>query len=540
MLQIKKKLAKLKRFRISINRERKRKELEIQTPALKPVPRGLKVIERYPLYEPFAHVAIVQNPRTGEYKYILDELALDPLEQGIYNRVLDILLAEIESPKEEIEDPRKFFASEAREIVDKYRISLGWLPDVSWYKILYHAERDLVGFGRIDPLMRDPNIEDISCDGVKKPVYIWHRKFESIETNLLFHEDTELDNMVVKLVHMAGKHVSSAFPIVDASLPGKHRLAVCYRREITPFGTAFTIRKFREDPYSIIDLINLGTFSEAMAAFFWLCLENRASIMILGGTAAGKTTALNSLACLIKPGSKLITIEETAELNLSHENWVSLISRRSYGLGENQTGEVTLFDLVKTSMRHRPDVLIVGEIRGNESYVLFQAMATGHGGLSTMHAEDIDSAVKRLTQKPMNIAPAYIPLMNLVLSVQRVHLKKDGETKAFRRVIEVNEVANYEDYRNIFKWCASDDTYNASFVDSVMLPYISERTGLSRDELEKEIEQRKNVLHWMREQNIRSYKDVAAIIAEYYARPEEFYTKVSIGDVNRLATAKHS
>ena len=190
---------------------------------------------------------------------------------------------------------------------------------------MYHAEKDLVGFGHIDALMRDPNIEDISCDGVKKPVYVWHRKYESIETNLTFNTDEELDNLVVKLVHMAGKHVSSAFPIVDASLPGKHRLAVCYRREVTPFGTAFTIRKFREDPYSIIDLINLGTFSEEMAAYFWLCLENRASIMVLGGTAAGKTTALNALACLIKPGSKIITIEETAELNLPHENWVSLI-----------------------------------------------------------------------------------------------------------------------------------------------------------------------------------------------------------------------
>ncbi len=388
--------------------------------------------------------------------------------------------------------------------------------------------------------MRDPNIEDISCDGIKKPVYIWHRKYESIETNLVFHEDSELDNMVVKLVHMAGKHVSSAFPIVDASLPGKHRLAVCYRREITPFGTAFTIRKFREDPYSIIDLINLGTFSEEMAAYFWLCLENRASIMVLGGTAAGKTTALNALACLIKPGSKLITIEETAELNLSHENWVSLIARRSYGLGENQTGEVTLFDLVKTSMRHRPDVLVVGEIRGNESYVLFQAMATGHGGMSTMHAEDIDSAVKRLTQKPMNISPAYIPLMNIVLSVQRVHLKVEGETKAFRRVMEIDEVANYEDYRRIFKWHPAEDDYKSSFDSSVMLSYISERTDLSKKGLEKEIEQRRNVLHWMREQNIRSYKDVAAIIAEYYARPEEFYEKVLIREVDALATAKHS
>jgi flagellar protein FlaI len=506
----------------------------------KPVPRGFKIVERYPLYEPFAHVAIVQNPKTGEYKYILDELQLDPLEQNIYNRVLDILLAEIESPKEEIDDPRKFFATEARQIVDKYRISLGWLPDVSWYKILYHAERDLVGFGRIDPLMRDPNIEDISCDGVKKPVYIWHRKFESIETNLVFREDSELDNMVVKLVHMAGKHVSSAFPIVDASLPGKHRLAVCYRREITPFGTAFTIRKFREDPYSIIDLINLGTFSEEMAAYFWLCLENRASIMVLGGTAAGKTTALNALACLIKPGSKIITIEETAELNLSHENWVSLIARRSYGLGENQTGEVTLFDLVKTSMRHRPDVLVVGEIRGNEAYVLFQAMATGHGGMSTMHAEDIDSAVKRLTQKPMNIAPAYIPLLNIVLSIQRVHLKIEGETKAFRRVMEINEVANYEDYRRIYKWKAAKDDYSSTFNDSVMLPFISERTGLSIKDIQGEIEQRKNVLHWMREQNIRSYKDVAAIIAEYYARPEEFYQKVALGEVEPLAIVRHS
>ena len=219
-----------------------------------------------------------------------------------------------------------FSLQEAKKIVDKYRISLGWLPDVSWYKILYHAERDLVGFGKIDPLMRDPNIEDISCDGVNKSVYIWHRTFESIETNVQFENDEILDNMVVKLVHMAGKHVSSAFPIVDASLPGKHRLAVCYRREITPFGTAFTIRKFRDDPYSIIDLINIGTFTEELAAYLWICLENRASIMILGGTAAGKTTALNAMACLIKPGSKIITIEETAELNLSHENWVSLIS----------------------------------------------------------------------------------------------------------------------------------------------------------------------------------------------------------------------
>jgi flagellar protein FlaI len=528
-LRLKESLTKLKKVKIRIG-FKKHEQVAIPSPPAKPVPRGFKVVDKYPLYEPFAHVAIVQNPKTGEYKYVLDELQLDPLERGVYNRILEILLAEIESPKEEILDPRRFFAEEAKKIVDKYRISLGWLPDVSWYKILYHAERDLVGFGRIDPLMRDPNIEDISCDGVNRPVYIWHRNYESIETNLEFGNDEELDNVVVKLVHMAGKHVSSAFPIVDASLPGKHRLSVCYRREVTPFGTAFTIRKFREDPYSIIDLINLGTFSEEMAAYFWLCLENRASIMVLGGTAAGKTTALNSLACLIKPGSKIITIEETAELNLPHENWVSLIARQSYGLGGSSVGEVTLFDLVKTSMRHRPDVLVVGEVRGQEAYVLFQALATGHGGMCTMHAENLDSAIKRLTSKPMDIAPAYIQLMNIVLSIQRVHLTKGTEKKAYRRVMNVNEIADYEDYRCALKWNPAQDEYLSAFDKSMMLSAISERVGANKKDLIAEIGRRKDVLHWMREHNIRSYKDVAAIIAEYYARPKQIYDKVLAGE----------
>jgi flagellar protein FlaI len=524
-LQLKEKLAKIKEFKIGFKKPKKE---AIPPPAPKPIPRGFKVVEKYPLYEPFAHVAIVQNPKTGEYKYILDELQLDPLERAIYNRILEILLAEMESPKEEIADPRKFFAEEAKKIVDKYRISLGWLPDVSWYKIIYHAERDLVGFGLIDPLMRDPNIEDISCDGVNKPVYIWHRNYENIETNLRFESDEELDNMVIKLVHMAGKHVSSAFPIVDASLPGKHRLAVCYRREVTPFGTAFTIRKFREDPYSIIDLINLGTFSEEMAAYFWLCLEYRASIMVLGGTAAGKTTALNSLACLIKPGSKIITIEETPELNLPHENWISFVARQSYGLGESNIGEVTLFDLVKTSLRHRPDYLIVGEVRGQEAYVLFQALATGHGGMCTMHAENLDSAIKRLTQKPMEISPAYIPLMNIVLSIQRVTRVGEGKMKAYRRVMDVYEISDYEDYKRTFKWIPIKDQHSPSLDKSVLLTTISERTGLSKKELIAEIEKRKEVLRWMRESNIRSYKDVATIIAEYYIRPAEIQERIII------------
>jgi flagellar protein FlaI len=541
-LSLKQSFTGLKNKKIKINfKKQKQEEETIPAPATKPIPKGLKVIDKYPLYEPFSHVVIVQNPKTGEYKYILDELQLDPLERGVYNRILEILLAEIESPKEEIADPRKFFAEEAKKIVDKYRISLGWLPDVSWYKILYHAERDLVGFGKIDPLMRDPNIEDISCDGVNKPVYIWHRQFESIETNLQLESDEILDNMVVKLVHMSGKHVSSAFPIVDASLPGKHRLAVAYRREITPFGTAFTIRKFRDDPYSIIDLINIGTFTEEMAAYFWVCLDNHTSIMVLGGTAAGKTTALNALACLIKPGSKIITIEETAELNLSHENWVSLIARQSYGLGGSGVGEVALFDLVKTSMRHRPDIMIVGEIRGQEAYVLFQALATGHGGMATMHADSIESAVKRLTQKPMEISPAYIPLMNIVMSVRRVHLVKNGEKRAYRRILNVNEVVDYGDYRTPFKWDPLKDEQNVDFGQSELLNKLAERQGITKEEIVQEIERRRKLLKYMKQKNIRSYKDVSVLIAEYYSKPKGYYDKILAGEeAKQVAASKEA
>ncbi len=522
--------------RLKVRKPRKGKGKAEAIPPAPPlsIPRGYNVVERTSLYEPFAHAVIVQNPATGEYKYILDELQMDTFEHEIYNKILEVLLAEIKSPRGEINSPREFFDTEAKKIVDKYRISLGWLPDVSWSKIIYHAERDLVGFSQIDALMRDPNIEDISCDGVNKPVYIWHRKYENLETNMSFKDDEELDNLIVKLVHMSGKHVSSAFPIVDASLPGKHRLAVCYRREITPFGTTFTIRKFREDPYSIIDLINLGTLTEDVASYFWLALENRESIMVLGGTGAGKTTALNALACLIRPGSKILTIEETAELNLSHENWVSLISRMSYGLGESHSGEVSLFDLVKASMRHRPDYLVVGEVRGSEAYVLFQALATGHGGMCTMHAESVDSAVKRLTQKPMDIAPAYVPLMNIIAVVQRVHLPQAGEMKAYRRLTSVEEIADYEKYKTAFSWKPATDTFSSSVNKGVLLTNLVKKLGCNEQDLLDEMLRRENVLKWMRSHRIRSYRDVAGIIAEYYARPDEFYQK----RVEAFATAQ--
>jgi flagellar protein FlaI len=192
-------------------------------------------------------------------------------------------------------------------------------------------------------------------------------------------------------------------------------------------------------------------------------------------------------------------------------------------------------------MRHRPDILIVGEVRGQEAYVLFQALATGHGGMCTMHAENLDSAIKRLTQKPMEIAPAYVPLMNIILSVQRVHLVKNGERRACRRVMNVSEIADYEDYREIFKWNATKDCQLLNLERSKMLSAISERAGMDKKGLLEEIHRRADVLHWMREHKIRSYKDVAAIIAEYYARPKLIHDKIVAGEeVEVIADPRHS
>ncbi len=261
--------------------------------------------------------------------------------------------------------------------------------------------------------------------------------------------------MIVRLVHMSGKHVSTAFPIVDATLPGGHRLAATFRREVSPQGSTMTIRKFRKDPITIIDLINFGVLDYTIAAYAWLLIENRFTAVVVGATASGKTTFLNALLSMINPNSKIVTIEEVQEVNIHHVNWAPLISRLSYGLSENNVGEVTLFNLVKAAMRMRPDIMVVGEVRGEEAYALFQAISTGHGGLATLHAEDAGSAIQRLTSKPMDVAPSYLSFLDLTFSVRRVAIPdpaNPGNPRIVRRVISVDEIIDSTKWVQSFVW----------------------------------------------------------------------------------------
>lgn len=499
----------------------KEEEVKVEPFQFSPLPSNAKIVETYDIEKPFARVVIAEVEERGRaLYYFVEEVKLNEKEKESYRKLIDILSKELLPPKEQTQDAKSYVLSEVERIINKYKNFLKLSNKDSLEKVKYYVRRDLIGYGPINVMIQDPNIEDISCNGVNRPIFVWHRKYESISTNLKIVDNDALNDLVVKLAHLAGRHVSTAFPIVDAMLPEKHRLAATYGKEVSGAGSTFTIRKFREEPLSIIDLIKLGTLDPKLATYFWLVLENRLTIMVMGGTGAGKTTFLNALTNLLKPGLKIVTVEETAELNIPNENWVQFVSRSSYGLGGSKIGEVTLYDLVKASLRYRPDYIIVGEIRGEEAFVLFQAMATGHGGLSTIHAEDLDYAIKRLTSPPMNVAPSYIPLMNVAVLIERVILPKIG-TEGFtfgRRIRKVWEILKDGTTKEIARWNPRTDDYEINIEESVHLRNASLRSGRKESAYIAEIERRELLLKWLLKNNIRNYRDVANVIVRYYTQ----------------------
>ncbi len=490
-------------------------------PPIMPVrekPKG-EAVERYSIYDPWAIVHIILSEDTGEFIYYVDEVPLTENELRIYRMVVDFLMWEAGELRED-EDPREFIAREARRAVDLFRIRMGRTPTVSWSKILYYIEREIAGFGAINPLMMDPNLEDVSCNGVGIPIYVYHRKYESMPTNIVFNKPEDLDAFVVKLAHMAGKHISVAFPILDASLPGGHRLAATFMKEVSQKGSTFTIRKFREDPITIVDMIGFGTVSPLLAAYLWIAIEHKRTILIMGVTGSGKTTLLNSILNLVKPNYKIVTIEDTPEIRLPTKNWVQLVARPSYAAGESKAGEITLYDLVRVSLRYRPDIIVVGEVRGAEAYVLFQSIATGHGGATTIHAENIDAAIKRLTSPPMNIPESYIPLINIALMIERVSIKdREGKTRVARRVTRIWEVSKEGVPISIGRWSPSIDAIQLSTESSEILKMLASSAELDVEDIYGEIEKRARIMEWLYYKGIRDYRDIASVIYKYYRDP---------------------
>jgi len=477
-----------------------------------------EVIDKYEVFAPHSRVKIISSPELGEgIFYFVEESPLNEAEQEAYDTIVNILSKEFATPKGENIDSKEYVYEQAESIAEKYHRSLGKFTIDEWDKIFYYVVRDLTGYGSLQTIMDDPNIEDISCNGIDMPVYIWHRNHESIPSNITFKSNQLLNDFLVKLAHKSGKHISSAQPVLDAMLPEKHRLAATFMNEVSMKGSTFCIRKFRDEPFSIVDLIEIGTLNARIAAYFWLILEYKKSFMIVGGTGAGKTSMLNALLSLMSQNDKIVTIEEIPELNPPVTNWTQLNSRESFNFGNGPSGDISLFDLIKVSLRYRPDYVIVGEIRGEEAYVLFQALATGHGGLCTMHADSIDRVVKRLTSPPMNVNEVYIPLMNIALYIQRVELPEKKNGKSFgRRVRSISEIVEFENYHEVSRWDPREDKFITVFKDSFILKQISVVSGLSMDQIDEELDRREQYLEAIIESGIKNQADVAEKILGYY------------------------
>ena len=472
------------------------------------VPEGYVQVESYPLRPPFSYAWIFQDETEGGYFYVVDELNMTREEREAYKQLKNTLEYELKVPRVE-ETLAESFRRQLPSIMAEQQAILSGTNQVGLRKIHYYLERDLIGYGKIDALICDPHIEDISCLGVNKPVFLWHRKYENARTNVIYTDEEELDDFITRIVHRQGKHVSIAHPIVDLTLPGKHRLAVSFGKETTPAGTSFTIRKFREDPLTIVDLIMNETLDESIAAYLWMLMENKMSVMVVGPTGAGKTTALNAIACLVKPDFKIISVEEVSEINLPQENWVSTIARPGFGGGSE--GEVSLYDLIKSAVRHRPAVILVGEVRGEEAYVLFQALATGHGGMCTMHAEDVETVVKRLTQPPMNIPQGILSLMNCVIVVKQVKTPSFAALErkvSTRKFVRVSELDNNGGVHDVFSWNHSGDYFQPNLDGSYLLDKMAKNLDVPLSVVKQELERRKQILLTMVEKNLRDFRSV--------------------------------
>lgn len=387
--------------------------------------------------------------------------------------------------------------------------------------------QDLVGYGEIDPLIRDDNLEEIMVIGIDKPVFVYHREYGMMKTNILFKDAGEVMNLIDSIARQINRRIDQESPILDGRLPDGSRVNATIP-PISADGPSMTIRKFKRDPLTIIDLINSKTISVELAAFFWLCFDGlgvkSANAIISGGTSSGKTTTLNALSSFINPKERIITIEDTLELQIPHEHVIRMETRPP---NVENRGELTMNDLVKNSLRQRPDRIIVGEVRGSEAITLFTALNTGHSGFGTLHSNDARETITRLTNAPMSVPNIMISAIDFIIMQNRIY-RSDGVS--FRRISEVAEVSGIEEgviqLNKIFEWDPQSDTIKNVGITSKTLTEIANVSGNSLNSLYDEIKSREIVLQHMVNQNIRSIRDVSTVLEMYYLDSQKVLNRI--------------
>ncbi len=497
---------------------------------LPPADDVTKIDIRYPLILPFAYAHIRWNSREKQLNYFLEEPKLTEEEkkflEKISSNLIDLIEVGLSSIKSSLE-AMKYLEDQIKKVVKEFSIPVS--PE-QYIRVMYYIYRNFVGLNEIEPLIRDPWLEDIGCDGTNIPIYVVHRKYGSIKTNIAYKSIDDLREFVIKLSERCGRYVSYAEPILDGTLPDGSRVNATLAGDVATRGPTFSIRKFAQRPFSPIDQILLGTASSTVMAYFWYLVESGVSLMISGGVATGKTSFLNSISMFIPPEAKIVSIEDTRELRLPHEHWIPSVTRIGFGIpmptGEKY-GEITLFDLLKGSFRQNPDYVIVGEVRGKEAYVMFQGMSSGHPCLTTFHGGSVDTVVKRLTTPPIELSPSLVESLDAIAIM--IHAKERG--KSARRIQLVDEIMSVEHESltpEIFRsvdWDPKDDTFRFD-KNSFLLKKIAQNKGTTVETIIEEITKRKSILEWMAKNDIKDFVEVRKIINEYYKSPEKIMKQI--------------
>ena len=487
-------------------------------------------LDTYPVYPPFSYVRVLFDKRDYSRFYYVVEPKATKQEQEDLDTIQSVLQRALNIDRDTLDETQEDFLKQAvDDILDSYRLKS---RKSNRAKIHYFIERDLIGYGKIDTMMRDPNIEDVSCDGPGVEIFVYHRRFESLRTNVMWEDEQELENYIIRMAQRCGKHISIAEPLLDATLMDGSRIVMTLGREVSTKGSTFTIRRFRDEPFTPVDLLEFKTFSSMQIAFFWLAMQYGMSMLFVGGTASGKTTSLNACSLFLPWQHKIVSIEETRELNLPHPNWIPGCTRQGFGgegsdTGGKAAGEVDMYDLLRAALRERPEYIIVGEIRGAEAYVLFQAMATGHTTYSTFHADSIQSLVHRLENKPIEIPRVLIPALDgISIQIQtRVGGKRVRRNKAIVEIIGIDPHSHELLTNEAFRWDNTIDEYVFTG-KSYIFEKIMMKANLNRVEIMDETKRRQLVIEWCLKKGIRDYKDFARVVAEYYVHPEDVMRQV--------------
>src|SRR3989339_628798 len=490
-----------------------------QIPSLKKIKDKTKIDVRYCLIAPYAYAHIYWDPKEYELFYEIEEPELTAEEKKLKDQIIEALKSLVDFDMiidKDLSSLLEYIHQRARILAFELEMEISY---ESYNKIYYYLCRDFVGMNETEPILRDFFVEDIECNGVDTPIYVVHRYYRNIKTNVEFENLAKAENFTEKLAQRCGKHISYSQPILDGSLQDGSRVNATYTKDITSRGPTFTIRKFTQTPWTPPQLISFKTLSLEMMAYLWMLVEHKMNILIAGGTGSGKTTLLNVLAFFIPPEARVVSIEDTRELNLPRENWLPGVSRSATGTGE--FGEIDLFTLLKASFRQRPDYIIVGEVRGKEAFVLFQGMASGHPSISTIHAESVDTVIKRLETPPIELPPTLLTTLDAVAIMAHAVVNKQ-ETRKLREIVEIVDVnADGIALTNTpFAWDSSEDKF---YSKKAMRAFekISKRYGLSMEQLSSEFVLRARLLYEMYKKSIFGFEEVQKIINDYYKNPEE-------------------